>query len=93
MQSTNLNSVSCSAKIFSVPMPMMMSVSDLGLLGLMLNILMTPNLLLLLDRRSHLCWCMILFALRWWIKVKPDAGRWFKRHWIHIREMFAACTI
>ncbi|XP_040375176.1 uncharacterized protein LOC121052985 isoform X2 [Rosa chinensis] len=31
------------SEIFSVPMPMMMSVSNLGLLGLMLNILMTPS--------------------------------------------------
>ncbi|XP_040374308.1 uncharacterized protein LOC112198320 isoform X1 [Rosa chinensis] len=34
-----------------------------------------------------------LFALWWWIKVKPDVGRWFKRHESNIHEMFAACTM
>ncbi|KAM5550986.1 hypothetical protein ABKV19_027370 [Rosa sericea] len=74
-------------------MPMMMSVSDLGLLGLMLNILMTPSFAASLGQEEPFVLVYDLFALRWWIKVKPDVGRWFKRHWIHIREMFAACTM
>lgn len=61
--------VSCSAEIFSVPTPMMMSVSDLGLLGLMLNILMTPSfaaplgrVVCLSHKHTHTKWKLIKFG-------------------------------